>query len=157
MTEPTFIQQCSTEQIACAKESFDFWGTTAKLGPQIAYGFLGNEQCECSFNGKLRGDLDSAGGLEQWHGSRREVILKGCGIDVWSAPHADQLKAALWELQNVESAALAKITAATTPAEAAGAVCEYLERAGEPGAVDERSAAADAWAAYGAANWGAAP
>ncbi len=168
----TFIQQCSPAQIATAKESFEFW--TGKLAsayaitlpdgsifaPPIplvtedqAYGFLGNEQCEDSFNGKLRGDKDTAGGEEQWHGDRQQVILKGCGIDVWTASHADQLKAALWELQNIETAALAKIIASTTVTDAATAICEYLERAGEPGAIEERSTAAEAWAEYGAANW----
>jgi hypothetical protein len=172
----TFIQQCSPAQLATAKESFDFW--TGKLPPVAytitlpngaffvppvppllveaqAYGFLGNEQCEDSFNGKLRGDKDTAGGEEQWHADRQQALLRLTGIDVWNDPHPKQLIAAYYELLEIEKAAFAKITAAKTPADAAAAVCEYLERAGEPGAIAARSAAADDWAAYAAANWGA--
>lgn len=161
---PTFIEECTPLQIATAKESFDFWcAAEGKTGGRIfqpfhAYGMLGNEQCECSFNSMLKGDDYTAGGAWQWHGSRRDKIFARTGIDVWTASHADQLKAALDELLVDFPTALAEIQATATAASAAAAICKYIEFAGAPNQMVLRGNAAIQWQAYGAAQrWGIAP
>lgn len=80
-----------------ARESFDFWSPLVRL-PVHAFAFLGNEDGETSFRPHVIGDHGEAFGPFQWHATRADAIKAGCGIDVRTAPHLDQLKAAHFEM-----------------------------------------------------------
>lgn len=59
---------------------------------------MANESGETSFNFKAVGDHDEAFGSFQWHSDRINEMIRGCGIDVRTANHAQQLDAAFYEL-----------------------------------------------------------
>lgn len=81
-------------------ESSKFWESQGYSKSQIA-ALLANEQRESNFNAGAVGDNGTSFGIFQWHDpARRAAILAATGIDVTNASHADQLKAAQWELQN---------------------------------------------------------
>jgi len=74
--------------------SIAFWESQG-YSPAQAAAWAANEQAESSFNpAAVNG---SHAGIFQWSSSRRAKILAGTGIDVLTASHADQLKAAAWE------------------------------------------------------------
>jgi hypothetical protein len=101
----------SKEMDAKAKEAFAFWTSHGKT-PEEAAGWVANEQAESGFNPGARGDSLQAGGSFQWHKDRRDLILKGTGIDVWAEKDANkQREAALWEsTQGQEKANGDKVT-----------------------------------------------
>ena len=82
---------------AAAAESYAFW-ISVGAKPVHAYALLGNEDGETSFVFSAVGDHGEAHGMFQWHDARADAILKGCGIDVRKASHADQLRAAHYEM-----------------------------------------------------------
>ncbi len=63
-------------------------------------GIVANMMKESGGNPNAVGDGGHARGLFQWHKGRRDAILHGTGIDVWNSSKADQMKAALWEMQH---------------------------------------------------------
>lgn len=79
------------------QSSLEFWMKQGYTREQAA-GLVANEMAESGGNAGARGDNGSAVGLFQWHPDRVAAILAGTGIDVRTANHADQLKAAAWEL-----------------------------------------------------------
>jgi hypothetical protein len=122
------------------------WLSLAYDVPAVA-ALTGRGEGECSLNVKLRGDSGTAGGLYQWHKPRRDLILAGCGIDVWAEPDIEKhVAAAHWELHNSERVALEKIEAATTIADAGAAVAVFYCRAGAPLAAQKTGAYAQRWA-----------
>lgn len=114
------------------QESYNFWRSQGYTAEQAA-GMVGNEQGESNFNEGARGDSGQAHGIFQWHPARRKQIQDATGIDVSTASHMDQLKAAMWELNNTYSNANEKIKASTTPGAAAEAATRYYELPANPG------------------------
>lgn len=127
---------------------FKFW-LAAGFSPAQAAGLLAQADAESSLDPKAVGDHKQAFGLHQWHGSRADTIKAGCGIDLTKLPPLeDQLRAALWELQNAEKDALAKIKEASTASAAGYAAARYWERPGSSAQWTKRGATAANWAAY---------
>ncbi|MBZ9939134.1 phage tail-type lysozyme domain-containing protein [Mesorhizobium sp. BR1-1-16] len=121
-------QSLTTEQQkANAKESFDFWKSKGLTDEQAA-GLVANEIHESRTNPNAVGDGGQAKGIFQHHPDRRANIQAGTGIDMANATHAQQLEGAWWELNGPEAAALEKIKAAKTAAEAGAAVSMFYER-----------------------------
>jgi hypothetical protein len=122
---------------AIVKESYDFWKASGFTFEQRC-GLLGNEEGETSFRPRAIGDHGEAFGIFQWHAGRADLIrdgglvgghkIAGCGIDVRGASHADQLKAALFELQHFETAAYDALKSAKTIEEAIAALVVKYER-----------------------------
>lgn len=79
------------------RESYDFWKSKGFSEEQIAW-LLANESRESRCNPRAIGDNGSAHWIFQWHPDRRTKILKWTWIDISTASHADQLKAAWWEM-----------------------------------------------------------
>lgn len=135
---------------ASAATIYSFWLANG-FTPAQAAGLLAQADAESSLNPNAIGDHDTAFGLNQWHGSRAVAIRKGCGVDLCAKPMpplGDQLKAALWELQHTEKAALARILAAHTAADAGAAACRYWERPGSSAQWAKRGVKAEEWAIY---------
>lgn len=84
---------------AAEQESFNFWISQGYSAAQAA-GLVANEQAESNFNPGARGDSGLGVGSFQWHPDRQQSILANTGIDVRTAGHTDQLRAAAWELMN---------------------------------------------------------
>lgn len=131
---------------AKAAAIYEFW-LSAGLTSAQACGLLAQAEAESSLNPKAVGDHDQAFGLEQWHLSRVDAIRNGCGVDLAALPPlADQLKAALWELQHTERRAFARIKAAKTAYDAGYAACRYWERPASTAQYAKRGDAAEKWA-----------
>lgn len=97
------------------QESLDFW-ISQGYTPAQAAGIVANEQSESGFDPAARGDGGTAFGSFQWHQARRRKIYQATGIDVASASHADQLRAANWELNDSGLAAQLKQAASARDA-----------------------------------------
>ncbi len=86
-----------------ARESFAFWQPKVVL-PVHTFALLGNEDGETGFKPYAVGDHGEAFGPGQWHLPRIEAMAlpppKGCGIDVRTASHLQQLEAWFWEMQH---------------------------------------------------------
>lgn len=133
---------------ANAATIYKFW-LDAGFTPAVAAGLLAQADAESSLNPLAVGDHDSAFGIDQWHPARVQAILTGCGVDLTKKPPlADQLKAALWELQHPEKGALAKIVAAKTAYDAGHDACRYWERPASTAQYAKRGDKAEAWAVY---------
>lgn len=129
-----------------ARTVFDFWVAHGASRAQ-ALGWVANADAECSLDPSLVGDHGKAHGLHQWHDDRADLILKGCGVDVrtqFDLP--SQLKAVAWELDHSEKRAKTHILAATTPEDAAAAICTYFERSGLGDQPAKRALRARYWA-----------
>ena len=127
---------------------YRFW-LDAGLSPAQAAGLLAQCDAESSLNPKAVGDHDQAFGLFQWHGARAAAIKRGCGIDLTTLPPlADQLKAALWELEHPEHGALIQIKAAKTAYDAGHAAARFWERPASTLQYARRGDKAEAWAVY---------
>ncbi len=74
--------------------SLAFWQSQG-YSPAQAAAWAANEQAESSYNPNAVNG--SHAGIFQWSAARRAKILAGTGIDILTASHADQLKAAAWE------------------------------------------------------------
>ncbi len=125
----------------------------AGLSREAALGIVGNEDAESSFNPRSSGDGGQAAGSFQWHPDRQAAILRGTGIDVTdpTTPHADHIKAALWEMQHSSDPGARKawtlLQGAKTPAEAAAIFTQYFERPADvPGQSHTRGVKANTWA-----------
>lgn len=84
-------------------ESRAFWRSLGYKDKDVA-ALLANESGESGFNAGAVGDNGQARGIFQWHPDRRSRILAATGIDVSNASHAEQLKAAAWELEHTGTA-----------------------------------------------------
>ncbi len=127
---------------------YKFW-LAAGFTPAQSAGLLAQADAESSLDVKAVGDHGAAFGLDQWHLSRCDAIRNGCGVDLKKLPPlADQLKAALWELQHTEKGALAKIRAAQSAYDAGYAACRYWERPGSTPQYGKRGSRAEWWATY---------
>lgn len=113
-------------------ESYRFW-LAQGYTPAQAAGMVGNEQGESNFDPSARGDGGQAHGIFQWHPARRRQIMEGTGIDISTASHMDQLKAAVWELNHTYKSADEKIRVAGSPEAAAEAATRYYEMPANPG------------------------
>ena len=72
-------------------------------------------------------------GVFQWDAGRRQKILSGFGIDVWSDHnYHDQLKAAAWELRHGESNAYSTFANQADPTVAAQMISRNYERTDHP-------------------------
>lgn len=77
----------------------DFWMAQGYTKDQAA-GIVANMQAESGGKAGAVGDGGAAHGLFQWHEKRRQAIIKATGIDINTASHSDQLRAAAWEMKN---------------------------------------------------------
>jgi Phage tail lysozyme len=133
---------------ATAATIYAFW-LDAGFSPAQAAGLLAQADAESSLNPKAVGDHDKAFGLHQWHSERLALIKRGCGIDLKTLPPlADQLKAALWELEHPENGALLRIRMAKTAYEAGYDAARFWERPGSTLQYQKRGDKAEAWAVY---------
>ncbi len=133
---------------ASAATIYKFWLANG-FAPAQACGLLAQADSESSLNPSAIGDHDKAFGLHQWHVERLGAIKRGCGIDLKTLPPlADQLKAALWELEHTEHGALMRIKMAKTAYEAGYDACRYWERPGSTNQYQKRGDKAEAWAVY---------
>ncbi|MGO8738058.1 phage tail tip lysozyme [Rhodoblastus sp.] len=133
---------------AAAVQIYSFWLDNG-FAPAQAAGLLAQADAESSLDPKAIGDHDKAFGLHQWHSDRAAIIKRGCGIDLTKLPPlADQLKAALWELEHPEHGALAKIKAAKTAYDAGYAAARFWERPGSTLQYAKRGDKAEVWATY---------
>lgn len=86
-----------------AAESLAFWSPKVRL-PLHAFALLGNEDGEVGFKLGAVGDRGEAHGAFQWHAQRADAMAlpapHGCGIDVRTVGHLDQLAAAYWEMRH---------------------------------------------------------
>jgi hypothetical protein len=117
----------SGDRMKNARESYDFW-ISKGLTPAQAAGMVANEGAESNFNPGAVGDGGAGRGLFQHHPDRQADILRGSGVDMASASHADQLRGAYWELsqgkfQHVWEA----VQQAKTPEEAAAIISRMYE------------------------------
>lgn len=103
-------------------ESRAFWKSLGYTDAQIA-ALLANEQAEGGFSSNAVGDNGQAKGIFQWHAARRRKILAATGIDVANASHADQLKAAAWELDQTGTSD--RLRGAQTPGQGASILTGY--------------------------------
>lgn len=103
-------------------ESAAYWKSQGYSPAQVA-ALLSNERAESSFNSASIGDNGAARGIFQWHAPRRARILAATGIDVASASHTDQLRAAAWELEQTGTSD--KLRAAQTPEAGASILTGY--------------------------------
>lgn len=120
------------------QKSLDFW-ISQGYTPEQAAGIVANEKAESNFNPSAVGDGGAARGSFQWHVDRRNKILAATGIDVATAGHLDQLRAAAYELQQTGIGDRIKNTSTAGQAGAlfsskferpAGGIAEAMRRAG---------------------------
>jgi hypothetical protein len=132
-----------------ARESYTFWRLKG-LSHEAAAGLVGMEEGESQFNPNARGDGRQAHGAFQHHPDRRRAIMKALGIDISTASHADQLRAAHWEFEGGDATAAkawAAIKAAKTAGEAAALGVKFFERPADiPGESASRGQRANYWA-----------
>jgi hypothetical protein len=87
--------------IDVARESYGLF-RDAGADHLTACAWLGNEDGETSFRIGVWGDHHTAFDPAQHHQLRRDQIAlpppKGCGINVLTASHADQIRAIIWEM-----------------------------------------------------------
>ena len=122
--------ETNSNKDAVRRESYQFW-TSKGYTPAQASGLVANEERESGFNPHAVGDHGQAMGPFQHHADRRELIKQGTGIDIATASHLDQLKAAEWELNQRGDSDRLKNT--QTPQEAAAVVTKYFERPANAG------------------------
>ncbi len=97
-----------------------------------AAGIVANMQRESGGDPAASGDGGKAHGLFQWHKGRRDSILKGTGIDVWTASRSDQMRAAAWEMKNGNTGFSDSTYRGMTGANNAGAYfSSHFERPGD--------------------------
>ncbi|WP_449411090.1 phage tail tip lysozyme [Methylobacterium komagatae] len=135
------------ENVAGAKESYDFWRSKGLTHAQSA-GLVGMEEGESNFNPRAIGDGGAAHGAFQHHPDRRAKIFRGTGIDIDRASHREQLEAAYWEMtKGDEKAAWAAVKRADSPGGSAAAGVYKFERPlDKAGEAARRGARANYWA-----------
>ena len=140
----------SDAQIANAKQIFEAFSTN--YDEVMGVSAVANGDRECSLNPILRGDLDTAGGLWQWHKDRRDAILAAMGKDVWDGTVESAIEGFFWETgvtgPKEWQEALAMMRAAQTIEDVSEAWCRFYEVAGAANAVARSRSLATAWAAF---------
>lgn len=130
-----------------AREIYDYFADTRRLGPIGACGMVAQADAESGFNTHACGDGGEAYGLWQMHMDRIRPIREAIGIDIAAFPDVLEQCAAAWhELETTESFARREICAARTPYEAGYAACRYYERPASQAEWDKRGWIADRWA-----------
>ena len=84
-------------QTAVAQTIYATWMSVPGCTPMIAAGWVADSDRELSLIPTLVGDHGMAKGLCQWWPARRAAIEKATGIDVATAPVADQVHGCIWE------------------------------------------------------------
>lgn len=137
----------SDTQIATARESFKFW-KVAGLPRVSCLAAVGDENGESSFVFDVVGDHGEADGSFQIHADRRAEIKSGCGIDMHTASHLDQLKGVQWEMKyGWYKTVWPLLLAATTIDEAVTIFVEKFEQsAAQASDIAKRTAFANYWA-----------
>ena len=130
-----------------ARDIYAQWKSFGVSNP-FALGMLAQAEAESSFNPRAVGDKGTAFGLYQWHLPRCYALQSGCGINPRTASMLDQVKAAHWELLNLEEVAYAKLSTCLTAMDAGIVGCVFYERAGAAGAPTRRGIMAERWAKY---------
>lgn len=134
-----------------AAESYAYWRSVG-LDHLTACAWLGNEDGETSFRLGVIGDHGTAFGPAQHHQARIDTIKqpppKGCGIDIKTASHADQLKAIHWEVTEgaYRHVLPAVIAAPTMAAKIAVLVSRYEQSAQQDRDIRRRAALGNYWA-----------
>jgi hypothetical protein len=127
---------------------YQFWLANG-FTPAQACGLLAQADAESSLKPDAVGDHGQAFGMQQWHRERVDAIRNGCGVDLTKLPPlADQLKAALWELQHTEKHALNQIKATKTAFDAGYAAARFWERPAAVAQYSKRGNTAEAWGVY---------
>jgi hypothetical protein len=119
----------SMAQAQAARDAYQFY-TGKGLSPAAAAGMVAQEKAESGFDPAAVGDQGAAHGLYQWHKERRDAILAGTGIDVWSTTTTpqQQREAAWWELTHTHQRALEELKkAGDNPGVAGAAGSVYFE------------------------------
>jgi len=132
-----------------AIESYKFWRSVG-YDHDGACSWLGNEQGEDSFDNALHGDHGEATGPAQHHRDRIETIKAGCGIDIATASHLDQLRAIDWSTQNEVGYRHVKnhiLAAQGIRAKVTVIVAEYEHSGNQARDIDRRTGFAEDWAA----------
>jgi hypothetical protein len=95
-----------------------------------AAGIVANLQAESGANLKIDavGDGGKAYGIAQWHPDRQENFRKVFGKDIRASSLQEQLQFIVWELNNTEKKAGAKVRAAQSEVETAMLFDQYYER-----------------------------
>lgn len=134
-------------QVSVAKAIYDGLASYPEI---IRIAAVANGDREVSLIPTLRGDQDTAGGLWQWHGDRRSLILQKTGADVWDGTVDSALKGFAYETGEGGEyiSALAKMNDCTTPEDASQAWCQFYDVAGAADAISRSRTLATAWAAY---------
>lgn len=109
------------------QESYNFW-ISKWFSHAQASGIIANEYRESAGNPRAIWDGWKALWIFQWHPDRRKVILEDTGIDISTASHSEQLEAAWWEMNNVETKVMSPLRSSTTPQDAASIFSRLYER-----------------------------
>ena len=129
LQNPQTAGQTYNEQAATI---YKFWLANG-FSPAQACGLLAQADAESALDPKAVGDHGQAFGIDQWHASRVDAIRNGCGVDLSKLPPlADQLTAALWELNHTEKSGGRQIKAATTAFDAGHDAARFWERPDPP-------------------------
>lgn len=106
-------------------QNIAFWMSQGYTREQAA-AWAATSMSESGDNPAAVGDGGRARGSFQWHPDRQADILRGLGINVGTASHEDNLRAAAWEAKKRGDDI--RIKAAKTPQEAAALITKYFER-----------------------------
>lgn len=117
-------------QLSTAAAILDSLTNSYGLSYNGAIGGIANAFAESSLRTIVPGDENAAGGLWQLHAPRRNAILAGCKVDMWSGTVQQQSHGIMWEMTQPWNKYLgwAAINGAATPENAAEAWCRYNER-----------------------------
>ena len=127
----------SAEQMRRAQEAQTYF-VSKGWTPQQAAGIVANLHQESGFNPGAVGDGQTAYGIAQWHGDRRDAIARLTGKSIVGSSFQDQLEAVNLELtRGQEQAAGRALRQAGTASEAGAIVSRLYER---PAARDAEAA-----------------
>lgn len=117
----------SKAQLAVAEVIYEYFRSCGLPSPQ-ACGIVAQPARESRFNPSATGDGGQAKGLFQMHPDRRAVIKARGGFDMLSGDVAEQCKGVWWELNHVETAALAALRRTHDAFGAGSVMCSQYER-----------------------------
>jgi hypothetical protein len=137
----------SPTALANARESQAFWTPFVRLPDVHVWALIGNEAGEASFLAHPVGDHGEAFGCFQWHLPRILDMVKGCGIDVRTASHGQQIAAAHWEMTKGSYRKVWPALMATTTVEEAVTVLvrDFERSANQARDIPRRVALAQTW------------
>jgi len=117
-------------QLAVASTILDQFQNVYALSYNGTIGGISNAFAESSLRALVPGDADAAGGLWQLHKLLHDIVLKGCGVDMWTATVEQQCHGMMWLLTQPGNGYLgyAAINGAATPEDGAEIWCRKIER-----------------------------